>query len=164
MGSPPGSAILGILQARTHWSGLPLSSPPDSITRRQTSPRHLGLVTVRRQISDLFKALWQGFSCSWLKFWLNSVCCDIRREPWAGHQLTLVWVQALPDNCVEVTSASRAQLPCLRKVRIQWGSFLSFSKSSSVEILPVSHGCHVVFSDVLIVISKGRLDVVWALS
>ena len=26
-GSPPGSAVLGILQARTHWSGLPFPSP-----------------------------------------------------------------------------------------------------------------------------------------
>ena len=99
----------------------------ESITGHQTSPRHLDLVTVRRQISDLFKSLWEEFSCSWLKFWLSLVYCDIRREPWAGHQLTLIWVQAVPDNCVEVTSTSQAQLPCLQKDRIQWGSILSFS-------------------------------------
>ena len=26
-GSPPGSSVPGILQARTHWSGLPFFSP-----------------------------------------------------------------------------------------------------------------------------------------
>ena len=26
-GSPPGSAVPGILQARAHWSGLPFTSP-----------------------------------------------------------------------------------------------------------------------------------------